>query len=174
MATKYIHLLHIITMADNHQQLAFTDKSLAHETYDKAVERMKTLYPDLKTNVRRYNDDNITTYFIEKNGEICGDIVMTMQAIPLMRSVYPQVATDYFDESENLQIVDAWPTTDEYDENGRSVATINPDDKIVTYKDDTEGENCVNVFNAIEDLAMQWNIKERDEITTKLAQTENS
>lgn len=174
MATKYIYLLHITTMADNNQQLAFTDKNLARETYDKAVERMKTLYPDLKTNVRSYNDSNITTYFTEKNGEACNEIVMTMLAIPLMRSIYPQVATDYFDDFENLQVVDAWPTTDEWDENGRSVATIDPNDKIVTYKDDTEGENCINVFNAIEDLAMQWNIEEHDEIASKSAHSENS
>lgn len=174
MATKYIYLLHITTMADNNQQLAFTDKNLARETYDKAVERIKTLYPDLKTDVRKHNDSNITTYFTEKNGEVCNDIVMTMQAIPLMRVVYPQVATDYFDDWDNLQVVDAWPTTNEWDENGRSVATIDPDDKVVTYKDDTEGENCINVFNAIEDLAMQWNIEEGNEIVSKTNHSENS
>lgn len=166
--SKKIYLLTLTTMADQpNRQLAFTDKALATETYDKAVARMKAYNPELITR-RDENDGHICTYFYEK-GEFCQDIIMNMDEIPVMSEVYKQVSTDYYDESEDTQYVDAWPTADENDENGRSVALIEPNDKIVTFDGDTYGENCVNVFNAIEDWALAEGLEEQKEIARQLA-----
>lgn len=166
--SKTIYLLTLTTIADQpNRQLAFTDKALALETYDKAVERMKACNSDFTT-IRKENGNEIRTYFYE-NGQLCQDIVMNMDEIPVMTEIYPQVSTDYYNEDEELQYVDAWPTADENDENGRSVATIIPVDKTVVFKEDTKGANCVNVFNAIEDWALEETLEEQKEIAEKLA-----
>lgn len=160
---KTIYILNLTPIADNNRVLAFTDKRLAEETMNKAVERMKALYPKLTT-VKRGEE----IYFYE-DGQLCQDIVFRLQSVPLMSEIYPAVETTYFDEFENRQVVDAWPTTDEWDENGRSAATIEPNDKIVSYKEDTHGENCVNVYNSIEDWALAERLGEEKEIAEQLS-----
>lgn len=165
--SKMIYLLTLTTIADQpNRQMAFTDKALAVETYNKAVERMKACNPYLTTS-RTKTETQIRTYFYE-NGEFCQDIVMNFDTIPVMSEIYPQVSTDYYNEDEDTQYVDAWPTADENDENGRSVALIEPNDKIVTFNEDTDSENCVNVFNAIEDWALAETLDEQKEIAEKL------
>ena len=169
---KKVYILNLTPIADNNRTLAFTNEALAKETLRKAVLRMKSLYPKLTAIIREEDTDH-PEYFFYENGQLCQDIVFHMTAVPMMSEIYPAVEATYFDEYENRQVVDAWPTTDDCDENGRSVALIDPDDKIVTYKEGTDGENCVNVYNIIEDWAMLTRQDEEKEIAEKLATKDN-
>lgn len=169
---KKVYILNLTPIADNNRVLAFTSEALAKETLKKAVERMKTLYP--KLTVSEYDKDtDHPEYFFYEDGQFCQDIVFRMTAVPMMSEIYPAVEATYFNEWENRQVVDAWPTTDDCDENGRSVALIDPDDKVVTYKEGTDGENCVNVYNIIEDWAMLERQDEEKEIAEKTATKDN-
>lgn len=167
MATKYIYILHISPMANGHKVLAFTDKELAYDTYNKAIDRFKALHPTCVMEGNTPNPDgNVTIDFRWHDGRIIE--TMKIEVAPLMSEIYPQVATDYYDEWTDRQAVDAWPTTDECDENGRTVANVNPQNKTIEYTEDTRGENCINVFNAIEDLALEWY---KEEVAKKNADT---
>ena len=162
--TNFVYLVTITDMDEQEQQLVFTDKKLALETLDKAVARMKTLHPELTSRQLEYEDSKCV-FLVEEDDLYDDDIIMEMHTVPIMSEIYPQVSTDYCDEEKGYQMVDAWPTTDENDENGRTVAMIDIHDRIVTYKDEDglQGENCVNVFNAIEDWILDNNLQNPEE-----------
>lgn len=79
-------------------------------------------------------------------------------ATQVKSEVFPQTDNTYSDD--DVTYIDAWPSTDENDENGRSVATIGSDGKVEYLTDDETGEDkggksCLNVLTKIEETITQ-------------------
>ena len=77
----------------------------------------------------------------------------SMEKLNVKRTIFPQTDNTY--EDEGGFIIDAWPTADEWDENGRSVAKVDYDGRTEYLTDDEDkdkgGKNCLHVFNTIEE-----------------------
>jgi len=76
-------------------------------------------------------------------------------------SIWSEIRTDFIDEEANVQYIDAYVSGDDNEE-GKVIATINLDTKVVSYKDeraktDEKAQEAIN--NALADLGGDDNLE---------------
>lgn len=142
---------------DRHEEFVVLSKEKAYNFFDNYKAMFKTRYKFIsEDNFNELDRHFLTAYADEEHKH---DIAYAnIQARQIKSEVFPQTDNTYNDEG--LTYIDAWPSTDENDENGRSLATIDTDGQVEYLTDnetgkDKGGKSCLNVLTKIEETITQ-------------------
>lgn len=142
------------TKTERNEKFIVLGKQDAYDTFVNLKQQFVKRYPiigykgeDGKEQIMAYADET------DKTNDQNRIAYASMEKLDVKRTIFPQTANDY--EDEGGFIIDAWPSTDENDENGRSVVKVDYDGhtKYLTDNEDKDkgGRHCTNVFSKIEE-----------------------